>query len=141
VLASWGGALGWALAMSLVRLFTRLNIGNLPRGEMIRMDSRVLAFALGITLLASLLLAWAPAMAFSKLDLNATLRTGRAEAGAEAKARFRFLLVSEVSLAIVLVAGAGLLVRSFLEVQQVDPGFRRDRLMTAYLRTNYYQGG
>jgi predicted permease len=138
VLASVGGALGLALAVNIVRLFTRLNIGNLPRGEMIDTDSHVLAFALVITLLAILLLAWAPSVAFSKLDLNATLKTGRGDAGERGGARFRLLFVSEVSLVIVLVVGAGLLVRSFWEVGRVDPGFQPDHLMTAFLRTNYY---
>jgi putative ABC transport system permease protein len=138
VLASLGGALGLTLAVSIVRLFTSLHIGNLPRGEMIGTDSHVLAFTLVITLLMSLLLAWAPSVAFSNPDLNATLKAGRPEGGAAARARFRLLLVSEVSLTIVLVVGAGLLVRSFWQVEHVDPGFQPERLMTAFLRTNYY---
>jgi predicted permease len=138
VLTSLGGSLGLTLAVSIVRLFTRFNIGNLPRGEMIGTDSHVLAFALVVTLFTSLLLAWAPSVAFSKLDLNATLKTGGGEAGERGGARFRLLFVSEVSLAIVLVLGAGLLVRSFWKVERVDPGFQPDHLMTAFLRTNYY---
>jgi putative ABC transport system permease protein len=138
VLTSLGGALGLTLAVSIVRLFTHLNIGKLPRGEMIGTDSHVLAFALVVTLLTSLLLAWALSLACSKLDLNATLKTGRGDAGERGGRRFRLLLVSEVSLAIVLVVGAGLLVRSFWEVERVDPGFTPDHLMTAFLRTNYY---
>jgi predicted permease len=138
LLASVGGALGLTLAVNVVRLFTRLDIGNLPRGETIGTDSHVLAFALVITLLATLLLAWAPSVAFSKLDLNATLKTGRGDAGERGGARFRLLFVSEVSLVIVLVVGAGLLVRSFWEVARVDPGFQPDHLMTAFLRTNYF---
>ena len=105
---------------------------------MIGVDPYALLFAFAISLVASLLVAWAPAAIFSRLDLHSTLKTGRAEAGSFGKSRFRALLVSEVALAVVLLVGAGLLLRSFWEAEHRDPGFQPDHLLTAYLRTADY---
>lgn len=135
LIAIAGGALGVLFASNCVLLVTQLNLGNLPRGRVIGVDPYALLFALAISLAASLLVAWAPAAIFSRLDLHSTLKTGRGEAGNVGKTRFRMLLVSEVSLAVVLLVAAGLLVRSFWEAQHLDPGFHADHVLTAYLRT------
>lgn len=117
----------------------RLGLGNLPRSRVIGVDPYALLFALLVTLGTSLAVAWAPAALFSKLDLHSTLKSaGRGGAGIAGRSRFRPLLVSEVSLAMVLLVAAGLLLRSFWAVEHVNPGFRPDHLLTAYLRTNDY---
>jgi putative ABC transport system permease protein len=131
-----GGALGMALAASCTRLYTKLNLGNLPRGD-IGVGGDVLLFALTVILLVSVLLACVFVAAFSKLDLNTTLKMGRSETGGVGKLGFRALVVSELSLAIVLLVAAGLLVRSYQVVVHVEPGFRPDHLLTTYFRTHY----
>jgi putative ABC transport system permease protein len=137
VLALLGGALGLFLAVNLLKLIPGTDLVRLPRGNAIQVDWRVLAFAFAITLTVSVLLAVAPAAGLAKLDLNAILKTGRSGAEGRGDVRFRLLLMSEVSLAVVLVVGAGLLVRSFWAVEHVNLGFQPDRLTTAFLRTNY----
>jgi putative ABC transport system permease protein len=139
LIALAGGGLGLLLAYNCVGLLARLNLGNLPRGHVIGVDPYALLFAFTISLVTSVLVGWAPATIFGRLDLHSTLKTGRSEAGSFGKSRFRMLLVSEVALAVVLLFSAGLLLRSFWEAEHVDPGFRRDGLLTAYLRTSDYQ--
>ena len=137
LIAAVGGALGVFLAMNCVSLVGRLNQGDLPRGHGIGIDPYALLFAIALSLAVTLLVAWAPAAIFSRLDLHSTLKTGRSEAGSVGKSRFRVLLISEVSLAVVLLVAAGLLTRSFWEAQHRDPGFRADHVLTAYLRTDW----
>ena len=137
LIALTGGALGVLLAVNCIDLVTRLNLGDLPRGRVIGVDLFALLFAIAISFAVTLLVAWAPAAIFSRLDLHSTLKTGRSEAGSVGKSRFRVLLVSEVSLAVVLLVAAGLLMRSFWEAQHRDPGFRADHVLTAYLRTDW----
>ncbi len=137
ILVLLGGALGMAQAVGCTRLYTKLNLANLPRGHEIGVGGNVLIFALSVILLVSVLLACVSVAAFSKLDLNATLKMGRSETGGVGKLGFRALVVSEVSLAIVLLIAAGLLVRSYAVVAHVEPGFRPDHLLTTYFRTHY----
>jgi putative ABC transport system permease protein len=141
LIALVGGGIGLVLASNCVALLARLNPGNLPRGRVIGVDPYVLIFAFAISLGTSLLVACARAAIFSRLDLHSTLRAGRGEAGNFGKSRFRALLVSEVSLAVVLLVAAGLLVRSFWAAEHLDPGFHPDHLLTAYLRTSDYPDG
>jgi predicted permease len=141
VLAGLGGAAGTVLAAYGMRLVRHVNPGHLPRGELIAVDSNTLTSAVLLTIGTSVVLAWAPSVAFSKVDLSSMLRIGRSAGGTFGRSRFRVLLVSEASLAIMLLVGAGLLLRSFWEVQHVNPGFRPDHVLTAYLRTNDYATG
>ena len=141
LIALVGGAVGLALASYSVDLIARLNLGNLPRAEQMAVDPYALLFAFVLSLAVSLLVAYAPAAIFSRLNLHSTLKTGRGEAGSFGKSRFRVLLVSEVASAVVLLVVAGLLVRSFWEAEHLDPGFHPDHLLTAYLRTSDYPDG
>jgi predicted permease len=138
VLALFGGALGVLLALNIVHLLKRLNLENLPRAQMTGIDVGVLLFALSMTLLASVVLAWAPSATFSRLDLNSALKSKRAEVGASGRCRFQLLLISEVSLTIVLLVAAGLLVRSFRQAERINAGFQPDHLLLAYLRTDFH---
>jgi putative ABC transport system permease protein len=139
ILATLGGITGLVLAVGSVRLFDR--VSTLPRSASIDVDVSALFFAVFITVLTGLLVALAPATAFSKLDLIARMRTGRQEAGSLGGSRSRLLLVSEISLAVVLSIAAGLLLRSFQQAERLDPGFRPDHLLTAYFRTNDWRAG
>lgn len=138
LLALIGGALGIWLAAAGVPLLLNWSADNLPRGTTIRVDLPVLLFALAISTLTVLLFGWAPAVALRKLDLNRTLRSGRGEVGRPGKRGLRGLVIAEVAGSMVLLAGAGLLLRSFWEASHVNPGFQPQYLLTAYLRHSDY---
>ncbi|MGB2666478.1 MAG: ABC transporter permease [Candidatus Acidiferrum sp.] len=134
ILATLGGIVGFVLAVATVRLFDR--ISSLPRIASIGVDVYALFFAFCITVLTGLLVALAPSTSFSRVDLIASLKARRQEAGSFGGLHSRLLLVSEISLAVVLSVAAGLLLRSFRQAESLDPGFRPDHLLTAYLRNN-----
>jgi len=133
LLAGTGGSLGLLVAGNIVHFVRQFNLGNLPRGQQVGINGPVLLFMLGVTLVLTLALAWAPFSILGRMNLNSTLKTGKAAA---APRHFRLLVISEVCCAVVLLVGAGLLVRSFWLVQHVDPGFAPDHILTAYLRTS-----
>ena len=141
VLVSLGSVLGVVLATSILRLVRESNFGGLPRASQIGIDRNVLMLAVAVAFIISMLLAWGPATIYRGLNLNTVLKSGRTLAGRPRA--FRLLVISEVCCAIVLVVGAGLLLRSFWLVQHVDRGFEPAHLLTAFLRTNYYsaEGG
>ena len=139
ILATLGGVAGLVLAVGSVRLFDR--ISSLPRSASIGVDVYALGFALSITVLTGLLVALAPSTAFSRVDLIARLKAGRHEVGSVGGPRSRLLLVSEISLAVVLSVAAGLLLRSFRQAEHLDPGFRPDHLLAAYLRNSDWRAG
>jgi predicted permease len=133
LLAVVGGALGVALAWSSVRTFVALGGEFLPRAADVRLDLGVLGFAVGITLLTGLVSGLWPALRASSPRLGGALREGaRGSSGGAAAHRARALLVgAEVALAVVLVAGAGLMLRSFQRLTSVDPGFRPEGALLA----------
>src|SRR5260370_21129556 len=139
ILAILAGLAGLLLAIAAVRLLVR--VSSLTRNASIGVDSDTLFFALFITVLTSLLVAWAPSTAFSRLNLISTLKTGRGEAGSIGRSHSRLLLISQVSLAVVLSVAAGLLLRSFWQAEHLDPGFRPDDLLTAYFRNDDQSAG
>jgi len=138
LLLSLGSALGLILAGALVQLGARLDLGAVPRAQSIGLNGPVLAFTVVIALVLSVALAWAPTSILNRLDLNSALKSGKSLAGR--RRSYRALVVSEVCCAAVLLVAAGLLVRSLWLVQQVEPGFQIDHLLTAYVRTNAYTG-
>src|SRR5262249_11146037 len=124
------GSAGLALAFWGIRLFGLIvpeDFPNLLRNTPI--DTRVLVFALGTSVASSLLFGLVPALRTSRLDLNEVLKEGAAGAGGGRRARPQ-LLVIEVSLSMVLLVGAGLMLRGFLHEQRSLPGFDTDRLLT-----------
>ena len=133
LLAVVGGALGVALAWSSVRTFVALGGEFLPRAADVRLDLGVLGFAVGITLLTGLVSGLWPALRASSPRLAGALREGaRGSSGGAASHRARAVLVgAEVALAVVLVAGAGLMLRSFERLTSVDPGFRPEGALLA----------
>lgn len=133
LLAGIGSSLGLVLAFYIVYLVRKFNVGNLPREQQIGINGTVLGFMLAVTFLLSLALAWAPFNILGKLNLSSALKSGKAAAGPR---HFRTLVISEICCAVVLMVGAGLLVRSFWLVQHVDPGFAPDHVLVSYLRTS-----
>jgi putative ABC transport system permease protein len=125
VVAAAGGALGLALAYGGVRLLVALAPPGIPRLDAVGVDRVALAFALGATLLAGLAFGVAPALASSRANVSASLREGsRGAADGVRRRRVRgALVVSEFAMALVLLVGAGLVLRSFAALLAVDPGF------------------
>jgi putative ABC transport system permease protein len=131
-LAVMGGLLGLLMAKLAINALIRLGPEQLPRLQMISLDGRILAFTLLISLLTGLLFGMAPALQSLKLNLNESLKEGgRAASGGKRQRRTRgALVVAEVALALALLLGAGLLMRSFLKLQQTDPGFNPEGVLT-----------
>ncbi|HEX8144504.1 MAG TPA: ABC transporter permease [Pyrinomonadaceae bacterium] len=131
LLAGLGGMGGILLASWGVDAIIALSPGNLPRINQVGIDSHVLLFALGVSALTALIFGLAPALQFSRTDLQEFLKEGgRTATAGFARQRLRNLLVvSEVALALMLLVGAGLLVRSFVRLLQVDPGFTTDKAL------------
>jgi putative ABC transport system permease protein len=132
LLALLGGGLGIALAAALVPLLRAISPGTVPRLEQTSVDGTVLLFTLGVCLLTGLASGLVPAFQISGRDLHDTLKEGgRGSADGSARSRFRSLLVvAEVAVALVLMTGAGLLIKSFARLMQVNPGFQSQSLMT-----------
>ena len=138
LLSALGGSAGLALASSTVGLVKHVPGLALPRLEGVQLNVAALGASVGIVVLTSVLFALLPASILSKLDIASGLRSGRTETVRAQRRPFSALIVSEIACAVVLTVCAGLLVRSFVRVQQVDAGFQPARVLTAYLRTNYF---
>ena len=134
VLAAGGGVLGIVVAALGVRGLTLLSPDRFPAGE-VRLDGSVLAFATVVTVLTGIVFGMVPAFQRHAGGLRDALQEGaRGAAGDRRGQRVRrVLVVAEVALALVLLAGAGLLLKSFARVQGVDPGFRPEGVLTATL--------
>ncbi|HEY7547370.1 MAG TPA: ABC transporter permease, partial [Blastocatellia bacterium] len=132
MLALIGGGLGLLLAMWGLDFLVALSPEDIPRLGEITLDSRVTAFTLLVSVVTGLIFGLAPALQVSKLDLNETLKEGsRGASGSLRRNRARSLFViAEVALALVLLIGASLMLRSFQRLQTVDPGFKPDNVMT-----------
>ena len=130
LLAVAGGALGLLLAAWGTRVALGVLPTALPRGEEIGLDARVLIFTMGISLLAGILFGLVPALKTSQPDLQATLKEGgRGTSGTRHRAQAVFVVV-EMALALVLLIGAGLMIRSLTQLWRVDPGFNPRNLLT-----------
>jgi putative ABC transport system permease protein len=130
LLASLGGLLGLAFAVGWVRLLKGLIRAELPTWIAIDLDWRVLVFTLAVSLFTGLIAGLAPALQVSKPDLNELLKEGAKGSQGGRQGLRKALIVAEVALAMVLLIGAGLLVKSFLRLQQTDLGFNPGNLLT-----------
>ncbi len=135
VLSLVGGALGCLLASYGIQLFKRFGPSNIPRIQDIGVDLRMLAFALVVSLAVGLLCCAEPGLRAMRLDLGSALRAGGRSIGGQRSLRSA-LVVVEVALSVVLLVGAGLLIRSLLRLQLVNPGFRTSDVMTTRLSTS-----
>jgi putative ABC transport system permease protein len=134
LLALTGGLLGLLLAYLGVRFLLSLNENLIPRANEIGIDGRALAFTFGVSLLTGVLFGLAPALQSSKTDLHETLKEGGRSGVAHARRWLRSsLVVFEVTSALVLLIGAGLLIKSFWRVQEVNPGFNPKNLLVMQL--------
>jgi predicted permease len=135
MLALAGGAVGLLVAFWGLAGITKLLPADFPRLNEIHMDWRVLAFTFGASVLTGILFGLAPALQISRPNVQETIReTGRGASGSLRQSRFRqALIVAEVALCVVLLAGAGLLFRSFLQLQSVNTGFVAQQVLTARL--------
>jgi predicted permease len=131
LLAVAGGALGTLLAFWGARAIGPAIPEDIFRVGEVRVDWNALLFSLALTLLTPLVFGLAPAVHASRLDLTSALKAGgRTGAGPSSMRWRRRLVVAEVAMAIVLVGGTGLMVRSFLALQQVDLGFQPQNVLT-----------
>jgi putative ABC transport system permease protein len=137
LLAAVSGQIGTVLALAGLRLIRAFAPGNLPRLHEVSLDLRVLGWALAISLLAGILVGLAPAVTALRRDVRASGgEGGRSVSGGAATRRIRrALVVAEFALAVVLLVGAGLLVRSWRHVMGIDPGFRPERILAMELST------
>lgn len=134
VLALAGGVLGLLLAMWGLDALLALIGDGLPRAAEVRLDERVVLFTLGISVLTGLLFGLVPALQASRADLHGAMREGARGTGGRGSGRARaVLVVSQVALALVLLVGAGLFMRSFMALQAVDAGFDSQGVLTARL--------
>lgn len=119
-----GGGIGLLLSLWLTKLLIALSPPNSPRFDEIRPDARVFAFTLGLTLITGLIFGLAPALQASRIDLNERLKEGGRSGGGASHNRVRSLMmVSEIALSFMLLVGAGLLIKSFMHLRDVSPGF------------------
>jgi putative ABC transport system permease protein len=140
ILALAGGVAGLLLAAWGVKLMTRLIPasvgGEILNVSPVRLDSSVLLFTLGITVLTGILFGLAPAIAATRLNLSEKLKEGTPGTGARRGLLRGALAVAELSLALILLIGAGLLIKSFYRVLSIDPGFNTEHVLTMTLSLN-----
>jgi predicted permease len=131
LLGAAGGAAGLVLARMGLAALRAIDPGNLPRMEAVRIDSTVLLFTVSVSALTALIFGLVPAMRAARQDLNRTLRASASLSPTRTQLKLRGALVmAEIALALVLLIGAGLLVRSFIRLQQVSPGYDYSHSMT-----------
>jgi predicted permease len=135
LLAVAGGVLGLLFAFFGVAAITSFLPPDFPRLLEIGIDWRVLGFTLAVSMLTALLFGFAPALHLAKTDVQEAMKeNSRGTTGSVRRSRLRHaLIVTEVALSVVLLAGAGLLFRSFLELQSVNTGFTSQQVLTARL--------
>lgn len=128
-----GGILGLLLAWSALGPLLKLSAGSVPEVFNVELDAWVLAFTVAISIFTGLLFGIFPALRTAKLDLRETLNEGtRGSTSGPRQHRVRGVLVAtEIALAMLLLVGSGLLLRSFSRLQQSSPGFRPDHLLVA----------
>lgn len=131
VLAIGGGGLGLLVAWGGVRALLSLAPATLPRLELVKLDGRVLLFTLAVSLGTGLLFGLLPALRASRGDAASALRDGARSTSRGGSRMRRGLVMGEVALAVVMLSGAGLLLRSLLSLQRTDIGFDDSRILTA----------
>jgi putative ABC transport system permease protein len=141
MLAVGGGAAGLLLAIWAVSWVVSLSPDTIPRVQEIIVDPRVACFTLLVSMVTGVLFGLAPALQVSRPDLSEALKeSARTTAGLRGNRLRGALVISEIALSLVLLVGAGLMIRSFVKLNQVDPGFSPDRVLTmgvTLLRNRY----
>jgi len=133
LIALAGGALGLLVAAWGTQAILGLVLDTLPRAQEVRVDARVLFFTLGISLLSGILFGLAPALRAARLNVQSTLKEGgRGASGSRHRAQGIFV-VAEMAMALVLLVGAGLMLRSLSELWSVNPGFDPHHVLMFYV--------
>ncbi len=146
VLAAMGGVAGLLVALWGIGVLRSVIPGSVPRGASIGIDFTVLAFTLALTVGAGLLFGIIPALRVMRQDIVEVLKSGGGGRGSAGGRRARWLtdamIIIEVALALVLLIAAGLMVRSFVQLSRVDPGFRKEGVasLMVSLPPSRYQG-
>jgi putative ABC transport system permease protein len=132
LLAGAGGVIGLAIARLSLNVLVRLAADTLPRAESIQLDGAVVAFALAVSVATGLLFGLAPAFRATRTDLREDLSdaAGRSSAGAARHRALDALITAEIALSLVLLVGAGLVIRSFMALLDTDAGFRAERVLS-----------
>ena len=139
VLSLAGGVLGVAAGYAGIRVLLSLSPGNIPRigldGSNVSLDWRVLGFTLALSMLTGILFGLVPALQSSRPDLSSTLKESgnRSGTGLRHNKTRALLVATEMALALVLLIGAALLIRSFIAIRQVNPGFDARNVLTMRL--------
>ena len=144
LLSMVSGAVGLGLSIWLTRLLVSISPPNSPRFEEIGMDFRVFVFAFVVAFLTGVVFGLVPAIQTSKIDLNETLKeSGRSGSQARRNRIGSALMVSEIALSFMLLVGAGLLIKSFIRLREVNPGFNPSNMLTmrVSLPAGKYQQG
>jgi putative ABC transport system permease protein len=125
LLATIGGAAGLALAWGGIEMIRISNPGNLPLVDMVRLDGGAFAYIAAVSMITGILFGLAPALEIARTDVNSTLKDGGRSGGTGQNTRRlrACLVVSEIAVSLMLVVGAGLLLRSFANLQRVTGGF------------------
>jgi putative ABC transport system permease protein len=136
LLATFGGALGLLLAYWGLKLLVAASPDNIPRLNEIAIDWSVLVFTIIMSFLTGIIFGLVPALQSSKPDLNATLKEGGrgSKVGGSSRIIRNLFVIAEVALSLVLLIGAGLMIKSFLRLQNVKPGFRTENILTLRLQ-------
>jgi putative ABC transport system permease protein len=140
VLSLLGGAVGLWLSYAAVRAIVHLNPADLPRVGEVRVDWATVAFVVLLSLLSALVVGLAPVLQLSRRDLQGYLKEGSRSAtgpGARSGRVQSLIVVTEVALAVVLLMGTNLMIRTFWALSRVDPGFRVDHVLTAEISPPY----
>jgi len=138
LLALLGGIIGVLLALWGIDLLRSASSESLPSTAVIKLDGSVLLFTLFVSFLTGIIFGLAPALAATKTDLHDTLKEGgrSSTAGGRRSWLRSTLVVAEVALSLVLLTGAGLLIKSFVRILDTDPGFKPQNLLTMQLALN-----
>jgi predicted permease len=142
LLAMMGGGAGLAIARFGLYMVKTMNPGNIPRLEDIGINGAVLAFTLGISIATGIVFGIAPAWRARNVDLNTSLKAGGRSGASDGGLRLRrnrlrgLLVVSELALSLMLLTGAGLLVRTLARLQAVPPGFDAEHVLSLKVSAN-----
>jgi len=136
LLAALGGVLGMLVAGFGIDALVALSPPGLPRVGAIRLDNAVLAFGIGVTTLVGLVVGLIPALRISRSELRIDLQQSAGRGAGGRQLMRRALVVAEVALAFVLLANAGLLMRSLQRLFAISPGFDAERLLTMQVQTS-----
>jgi predicted permease len=138
LLAAAGAAVGLGLTTGALALISRLPADQIPRLDQVRIDPAVLAFAIAVTVACALMFGLAPALRAARVDLQTNLKDGsRGSSSGGTRRLSNAFVVVQFALSLVLLAGAGLLIKSFQRLLAIDPGFRADHALVARLQVPY----